>query len=214
MMEVLQVLSAGIGTTLAITVGAFALGAVLAVPLLMLRRSAFRPGQWLAIALVETIRSVPPIVWLFVIYYIVGVEIVQLDTFQAAILGFAIISAAYISEIYRAAIEAVPQGQWEAAEALGLKSLPIYARVILPQAVLLTIPPASTFLIGLLKDSAVASVIGAADITFLALQTARSTGEGLTVFLAAAALYLLLSVPIAAVARGSAGLIERKLALA
>lgn len=213
-MEVLQVLSAGIGTTLAITVGAFALGAVLAVPLLMLRRSAFRPAQWLAIALVETIRSVPPIVWLFVIYYIVGVEIVQLDTFQAAILGFAIISAAYISEIYRAAIEAVPQGQWEAAEALGLKSLPIYARVVLPQAVLLTIPPASTFLIGLLKDSAVASVIGAADITFLALQTARTTGEGLTVFLAAAALYLLLSVPIAAVARGSAGLIERKLALA
>lgn len=168
----------------------------------------------LAIGIVEGVRSVPPIVWLFVIYYIVGTDIIRLNTFQAAIIGFALISAAYISEIYRSAIEAVPIGQWEAANALGLRSGPIYTRVILPQATLLTIPPSATYLIGLLKDSAVASVIGAADITFLSFQTARTTGQGLTVFLAAAAIYLVLSVPIAALARGSAQVIERKLAMA
>jgi len=213
-MEVLQVVSAGIGTTLLITIGGFALGAIFAVPLLMLRRSAYRPVQWIAVAIVEVIRSVPPIVWLFVIYYIIGVDVIRLDTFQAAILGFGIISAAYISEIYRAAIEAVPRGQWEAADALGLERYSLYRRVILPQSLLLTIPPAATFFIGLLKDSAVASVIGAADVTFLSLQTARNSGEGLTVFIVAAAIYLVLSVPIAAIARGSAAFIERKLAIA
>lgn len=214
MMEILSILAGGIGTTIWITALSFALGAVLAVPLVLLRRSSSRMLRWGAVAIVEFIRSIPPIVWLFIIYYVIGAEILRLETVDAAVLGFGIISAAYLSEVYRAALAAVPTGQWEAAKALGLAPIKSYLKVIMPQALILVVPPAATYMIGLLKDTAVASVIGSTDITFLAFQTSRLTGQGLTVFLIAAALYLLLSVPIAVLARVSGQWVERKLAVA
>ena len=86
-------------------------------------------------------------------------------------------------------------------------------RVVLPQAVLLVIAPAATYAIALLKDSAVASIIGATDVTFLAFQETRQSQQGLLIFVVAAVIYLLLSIPIAAVARLSGGWIERRLRL-
>ncbi|MCC4908899.1 amino acid ABC transporter permease [Microbacterium sp. cx-59] len=211
MIEILGGLSRGIGTTVAITLLSFALGSILAIPLVALRRSPKRVLRWTGAAAIEVIRSIPPIVWLMFIFLGVGSDLVRLDTFQAAVAGFSIISAAYIAEIYRSAIDAVPAGQWEAAKALSLRTLPTYVRVILPQAVLLMIPASATYLIGLFKDSAIASVIGAQDITFFAFQSARITGEGLTVFLLAAAMYLVLSIPVAIIARASGAWVERKL---
>ncbi len=211
MIDALKALAEGIGTTLAITFASFAVGAVLGLPLALGRRSSQVWLRWLTTAIVEFLRSIPPLVWLFIAYYSVGVDLIPLSTFQAAVAGLGLVAAAYLCEIYRAAIDAVPNGQWEAASALALPSLATYRGVIAPQAALLVIPPAATFLIGLLKDSAVASVIGATDITFLAFQEARVTLEGLTVFATAAALYLVLSVPIAVVARYGDRLVSRSL---
>lgn len=214
MIDALNVIALGVGTTVAITVLSFLCGAVLALPLVALRRARIGALRAVGTGIVELVRSVPTLVWLFVIYYAVGSDLVSLDTFQAALIGFSIISAVYLAEVFRAALDAVSPGQWEASSALGMSPLPVMTKVILPQAVLLTIPPAATYAIGLLKDTAAASIIGATDITFYANQTSRLSGDPIVPFLVAAVVYLLLSVPIAAAARGSSMWIEKKLTTA
>ena len=211
--HILSVLSGGIQQTLEITISAFLLGAVLGLPLAMMRRS----GVWLlqlpAVAVVEILRAVPPIVWLFIVYYAIGSGSIKLSTYQAATVGLGLMASAHLSEIYRAGLNSVPTGQWEAVRALGLPKVPSYARVILPQAFIVVIPPMATFAIGLLKDSATASVIGATDIAFRAVQQTQQDLNGLGNFAVAGLLYILLSIPVAAVSRGVDKALSRKLAL-
>lgn len=213
MSHLLSVLAAGISQTVEITVSAFLVGAVLGLPLAIMRRS----GVWLlqipAVAVVEVARAVPPIVWLFIVYYAVGSGSIKLSTFQAATIGLGLIAAAHLSEIYRAGLNSVPVGQWEAVRALGLPTRPSYTRVILPQALLVVIPPMATFAIGLLKDSATASVIGATDIAFRAVQQTQQDLNGLGNFAVAGVLYILLSIPVAIVSRGADKVLFRRLAV-
>lgn len=197
----LSTLADGVGQTLAITFGALAVGLVLAFPLAVMRRSRRAALRLPATGFVELLRSVPPLVWLFFIYYSLAQEGFRTTTYQAAVLGLGLIATAYLSEIYRAGLDAVGRGQWDAAEALGLPPGARYRRVILPQALVVAVPPAASYAIGLLKDSAIASVIGARDITFFAFQRTQTTLEGLVIFTAAGLLYLALSLPIGAVAR-------------
>ncbi|KUO18066.1 amino acid ABC transporter permease [Streptomyces dysideae] len=201
MLHYLSVLANGIGQTVAITVTSFVVGAVLGLPLALMRYAGPLPVRVIGGAVVETVRAIPPIVWLFIVFYGIGSGSVQLSTFAAAVIGLGIIAAAYLSEIYRAGLKAVAQGQWEAAQALGLPRLAIYRKVIFPQMLGVVIPPSATYAIGLLKDSAIASIIGATDITFYATQETQATLQGLSIFGLAALLYIALSIPIAATSR-------------
>lgn len=210
----LSVLAGGIGQTVEITTSAFLIGAILGLPLAICRRSALWVLRAPTVAVVEVIRAVPPIVWLFIVYFVLGSGAVTLSTFEAAAIGLGLIAAAYLSEIYRAGLNSVPAGQWEAVHALGLPGVAAYRYVILPQAFLVVIPPMATFAIGLLKDSATASVIGATDITFRAAQLTQQTLHGLDNFAVAGLLYLLLSIPVAVVARTTDRVVTRRLAVA
>jgi polar amino acid transport system permease protein len=212
MVHILSILAEGIGQTVAITAAAFALGAVIGFPLALMRRSPYRIVRAPAAAVIEILRSIPPIVWLFIVYYGIGTDVVRLSTFQGAVVGLGLIASAYLAEIYRAGIDAVARGQWEASKALGLPRRAMYQRVILPQALVVVTPPAATFAIGLLKDSAIASVIGATDITFRAVQETQANLHGLTVFAVAGLLYIALSLPIAALARYTDRILARKAA--
>jgi polar amino acid transport system permease protein len=207
----LGALSAGIGTTVVLTLGAFVIGGVLGFPLALLRRSRRRLLRVPAIAVVEVLRAVPPLVWLFVAFYVVGEHVPDLSPLEAAVGGLGLIAAAYMAEVYRAGLDALPAGQWEAAAATSLGSVVTYRKIVLPQAAVIVIPPAATYAIALLKDSAVASVVGAVDITFLAHQEARVSLDGLNVFVMAAVLYLLLSIPAALVARTADRFVSRRL---
>lgn len=211
MIDILKILASGIWTTISITLCSFAVGCIGGIPLVALRRSRIGWIRWCGIGLIEFLRSIPPIVWLFIAFYVIGTDLITLSPFEAAVMGLGLIASAYMAEIYRAAIDSVDKGQWEAASALGLGTTTTYVRVLSPQALVLLIPPAATYLIGLLKDSAVASVVTANDVTFFAYQEARQTGDGLTVFLVSAAIYLVLSVPIAVLARAGGAWVERKL---
>lgn len=211
MIELFKTLLAGVPQTVAITASALAVGAVLGLPLAMLRRSRFGPLRWCSVSIVEIVRTVPPIVWLFIIYYGVGSGSLQLSTYQAATMGLGIVAAAHLSEIYRAGLGAVPDGQWDAVRALGLPPAPTYARVIFPQALVVVVPPMASFAIALLKDSAVASVIGATDIAYRAVQQTQMDLNGLANFGVAGLLYIALSIPIAVVARGADQILMRKL---
>lgn len=213
MFEILKVLAAGIGQTVQITVSAFVVGAILGLPLAVMRRSGIRLLQLPAVAIVEVFRAIPPIVWLFIVYYAIGSGSVTLSTYQASTIGLGLIAAAHLSEIYRAGLNSVPVGQWEAVHALCLPTKPAYARVILPQALVVVIPPMATFAIGLLKDSATASVIGATDIAFRAVQQTQQDLNGLGNFAVAGVLYILLSIPVAVASRGANGVLSRRLAV-
>ncbi|MFF0227155.1 amino acid ABC transporter permease [Streptomyces sp. NPDC004629] len=191
----------GIQYTLQITFAAFLIGLLLAIPISALRRSRLLPLRALGVGYVELLRAIPPLPWLFLVFFGLPEFGITMDPVEAGIVVFGLISAAYLSEIYQSGFRAVPTGQTEAGEALGLSRTVIYLRVLIPQAVRTMIPLAIAYLIGLLKDSAVASVIGVQDISALAVVENQRTGQGLEVFISAAVLYLALSVPVAVAGR-------------
>lgn len=191
----------GVRYTAILTFGGFLVGAVVAVPVAALRRSRLRLLRVLAIAYIETVRGVPPIAWLFLLYFGLAQIEIRLAALTAGVIGLGLISTAYLAEIYRAGLRAVPHGQFEAARAVGLGTLASYRRVIGPQAVVTVVPPAAAFLIGLLKDSAVASLIGVPEVTGLALRLTQQEFDGLAIFAAAGLVYIALSVPLASFAR-------------
>lgn len=210
-LEYLGPISQGILNTLLITFAAFAVGAVLGLPVALARAARGRPIRVLGVTFVEVLRGIPPIAWLFIAYYGLAQFDVRIDSMVAAIAGLGVISAAYLAEIYRAGLRAVPQGQWEAGRAVGLTEAGMYRSVIAPQAIATVFPPAATYAIGLLKDSAIASVIGAREVTALALGEQQQSYEGLSVFLAAALVYLALSLPLGGMSRWVDALLTRRL---
>lgn len=213
MWNILAVLAHGIVQTVQITLSALLVSAVLGLPLAILRRSAPRPVRLLTAAAIELFRAIPPVVWLFIMFDAVSSGSVKLSTYQAAVAGLGLVYAAHLAEVYRAGLDSVPSGQWDAVRALALPRRSAYTQVVLPQAFAVVIPPMATFAIALLKDSATASIIGASDITFQAVQLTQDDLNGLGNFAVAGLLYILLSIPLAVVARGTDKALSRRLAV-
>jgi His/Glu/Gln/Arg/opine family amino acid ABC transporter permease subunit len=197
----MQKIAGGIGTTFVLTVSSFVIGGILAMPLALARSSTLRIARAVAGAYIAIARGIPPIAWLFVLFFGLAQVGVKLSSLGAAIAGLSVIAAAYLAEIYRSGLLAVPTGQAEASRALGLTQAVTLGRVIMPQAVVTILPIAVAFFIGLLKDSAIASVIGVQDITAFALNLSKRSADSFTVFLAAGAVYLIISVPVAVLGR-------------
>lgn len=196
--ETLRILVSGLPTTFAVTAVALVIGLVAAVPLTVLRRASWTPARWAAGALIEVVRTVPPLVWIFVVYYSVGSsKSLTMTPNLAAMVGLGIIAAAYIAEIYRGAVQSIPRGQYEASTALGIPRHIAYARVIVPQSLILIVAPATSYAVSLLKDSSLASVIGARDTTFMAFEHVQLTFKGLQTFTLVGVIYLVLSLLIA-----------------
>jgi polar amino acid transport system permease protein len=203
MSNYLSALAQGISTTLELTAMGFGIGCLLGVPLAAARLSRWRWLRIPATVYVEFVRGIPALVWLFIIYFgLAQGGYLKVDVIQAGALGLGGIAAAYLSEIFRAAVGAVPRGQWEAANALGLSPPATVLRIVGPQAARVAIPPVGTYLIGLLKDSALVSTIGAQDITFRAFATAQNHAlDGAKIFIVAGLIYIVLSIPIATFTR-------------
>ena len=161
-------IAAGAGMTVTITGASLLFGALLGLPLVAARRSAWAPLRMLATAYIDIVRAIPPITWLFLIYFGLPQYALRLDSVSASIIGFSVIASAYMAEIYRSGLLGLPRGQWEAATALGLKFLPKTQYVITPQAFKVTLPAIAAYAIALLKDSALASTIGVHEITYQA----------------------------------------------
>jgi polar amino acid transport system permease protein len=200
MNDVLPIIAEGIAATVSITLLSFLVGAVLGVPLVTAARAPILVIRLPARLLIDLIRAVPPIVWLFLVFFGLA-GYVPLSPYPAAVIGLGVVTAAYMAEIYRAGLLAVKRGQREAAQALGLGRVDAMRSVIGPQAIFIVLPGAATWLVALLKETAVVSIIGVADITFIATAQARRTSDSLEVFVVAGALYLLLSLPVALLSR-------------
>lgn len=201
MMDYFSALLPGIGYTVFVTAAAFAIGVVGGVPLVLLRRSALAPLSVAGRIVIDLVRSIPPITWLFLIFFGLPSVGISLAPVPAAVIGLGLIASAHLAEIYRSGLLAVPTGQWEAGSALGLGRTTLMTSVIGPQAMRVVVPPAATVAISLLKDSAIASTIGVLDVTYRANAETMSHGHGLEFFGAAALIYIALSIPLAVVSR-------------
>ena len=149
---------------------------------------------------VEATRGTPVLLQLFVLYYGLS-ALVRLDAFVAALLGLGLNYAAYESEVYRSALEAVPPGQLEAARTLGLSEVQVLRLVRAPQAFRLALAPMTNDFVALLKDSSLVSVITVVELTKQTQIFATNVGSWLVPGLLCAGLYLALSLPLARLAR-------------
>jgi len=159
-----------------------------------------RPIRGLLLAYVELMRGTPVLLQLFVLYYGLAATI-RLPAFAAALLGLGLNYAAYESEIYRAALEAVSTGQLEAARTLGLSERQVLTLVRAPQAFRLALAPMTNDFVALLKDSSLVSVLTVLELTKQTQIFATNLGSWVLPGVLCAALYLAMSLPLAALAR-------------
>jgi len=196
----------GFWTTLRLCLAACLLALGLGLVLALLLRAPFRALRALVRAYVETMRGLPILVILFLLYY-GGPSIgLLLDAEPVGILGLGFYGAAYFAEIFRAGFASIPAGQIEAARMLGLRRLQIVRRIELPQMAALVTPPATSQIIILVKESAVLSIIAVDELTKSATRMANETFAVVEPFLAIALLYWLL---IEAISRGGQWLERR-----
>jgi polar amino acid transport system substrate-binding protein len=186
--------------TIVLSCLAMALAVALGVSIASGRVYGGRTAQALLTGYVELMRGTPILLQLFVLYYGIATAI-RLPAFAAALLGLALNYAAYESEIYRSALEAVPAGQLDAARILGLSERQVLTLVRGPQAFRLALAPMTNDFVALLKDSSLVSVLTVLELTKQTQIFATNIGSWVVPGLLCAALYLAMSLPLAALAR-------------
>jgi polar amino acid transport system substrate-binding protein len=184
--------------TLYLSCVSMALAVMLGMAIAIGRVYGDRMTRGVLLTYVEVMRGTPILLQLFIIYY--GLPI-KLDAYIAALLGLGLNYAAYESEIYRGALEAVPRGQLEAARTLGLSETQVLRLVRGPQAFRIALPPMTNDFVALLKDSSLVSVITVVELTKQTQIFAANIGSWAIPGAICAALYLLMSLPLARVAR-------------
>ena len=188
------------GITLLLSCGAMALAVALGALIAIGRVYGGRVTRALLTTYVEVMRGTPLLLQLFVIYYgLAGV--IRLPAFIAALIGLALNYAAYESEIQRSALEAVPRGQLEAARVLGFSEPQILRLIRAPQAFRLALAPMTNDFVAMLKDSSLVSVLTVMELTKQTQIFATNIGSWVVPGLLCAALYLMMSLPLASVAR-------------
>jgi polar amino acid transport system substrate-binding protein len=187
--------------TIVLSCLSMALAVVLGVAIASGRVYGGRLTRTLLTGYVEIMRGTPILLQLFVLYYGIAAAI-RLPAFAAALLGLALNYAAYESEIYRGALEAVPTGQLEAARILGLSERQVLRLVRGPQAFRLALAAMTNDFVALLKDSSLVSVLTVLELTKQTQIFATNIGSWVVPGLLCALLYLAMSLPLAALARG------------
>ncbi|MDX2483980.1 MAG: amino acid ABC transporter permease [Pseudodonghicola sp.] len=186
------VLVSGLGIVLGLVIGALICAGAL---------SPWKPMRIFAALWVSFLRGVPLLVQLLLVYFLLPVIGINVPALVAAVGTVAICASAYISEIWRGAINALPRGQTEAAKAIGMAPLPQWTRIILPQAITMSLPALINELILLVKASSLVSVVGILEITRASQAQAATTFRPLEVYLAAAFIYLAINLCLAGVGR-------------
>nr|WP_202923948.1 amino acid ABC transporter permease [Rhodovulum sulfidophilum] len=179
------------------------LGAILCAAALSKRKSLRRAAG----LYVSFFRGVPLLIQLLVAYYLLPVIGINVAPLAAAVLTVGLCAAAYLAEVLRGSINAIPKGQAEAALAIGMSPGNLWVRVLLPQALKIGLPAIVNELILLVKASSLVTVVGIVEITRMSQSIASSTYRYLEIYLAAAFLYLAINLVIAAAGR----LLERRL---
>jgi len=193
--EYTPILLDGAVVTVMITVGALIISTPLGFVWALLKRSRYRPVSLGASSVINVVRGLPMIVLLFYIYFVFPDVGIRLSSLQASIIGLGFGYSTYVAEVFRSGIEAVDPGQMEAAQSIGMGRIKAMIRVVLPQAFRVALPPYSSTLVMMLKDSAIASTIAVAEMTRQGQLIAASTFQNTTVYTMVAVFYLAMSLP-------------------
>lgn len=162
--------------------------------LLAVMRMSKAPLSWFATLYINIFRGVPVIVTALWVYFGLSEAIgINFSVFVAGVISLTLLYSAFISEIYRSALEAVPPGQGEAGLALGMSKVRIFVSVVLPQATKIAVPNIGSMLIGMIKDTSVLFIIGAAEVVATVQNLAATSYDYFTLYTAAAILYILVA---------------------
>jgi polar amino acid transport system permease protein len=179
----------GVSLVLALAIG---LGTAL------LRLSESFMGRILTRVYLEVIRNTPLVVQVYLVYFVIG-PIFGLGRFASAVMALSLFEGSYISEIFRAGIVSLHKGQWEAAYSLGLSPFDTYRDIILPQAIRRILPPLTSEVISLIKNTSLVSLVSLSDLALQARVIAADTFLTFEVWFATAAIYLAITIPLSVI---------------
>lgn len=194
--------------TLGLSAIAFIGGGLLGFGVAMARISSIRTIRLAAVAYIQLVQGTPLLILLFLIYF--GIAIVgfqEVPAIIAAGAGLTIYSSGFLAEIWRGCIESVPKTQWEAAECLALTRWQRMTRVILPQAMRIATAPTVGFLVQIVKNTSLASVVGFVELSQAGKLINNSIFEPFTIFIVVAMFYFAICFPLSTWSRS----LERKL---
>jgi His/Glu/Gln/Arg/opine family amino acid ABC transporter permease subunit len=185
-----EALLGGLWTALQVAAVALVLSVALGL-LLALMRMSRPPLSWLSAIYVNVFRGVPALVSVIWVYFgwslVVGI---QFSVFQAGVIALVLLYSAFIAEIYRAALEAIPRGQREAGLALGMRMPRVFVGVVLPQATKIAIPNIGSMFIGMVKDTSTFTVIGLLEVVRVTQNLESTNFQPFVLYTAAAGLYV------------------------
>jgi len=183
----------GLLNTILITFFSLLLGLVLGFAFACLAYVPLAPLRWFIAAYIEVLRDVPLVVALFWIHFALPVVTgISTSAFESGFIAMALQSSAYLADVARAGIQAIPKGQWDAADALGLSRLWKWFDIVLPQALKIIIPPLANIALGYFKASAVLALLSVGELTTVAARISNYTFKPIETFTVVGIVYLAL----------------------
>jgi His/Glu/Gln/Arg/opine family amino acid ABC transporter permease subunit len=181
------------GLLVAVKVSLFALViSVVGGLLLAMLRMSRPPVSWIALAYINIFRGVPALVSVIWVYFCVSLLLgVDFSVFQAGVIALSLLYSAFMAEIFRSALSAIPNGHREAGQALGMRPIRVFFSVILPQAVKIALPNIGSMFIGMMKDTSTFTVIGLLEVVRVTQNLVSQTFQPFVLYTAAAAMYVI-----------------------
>ena len=190
-------LMSGLQMTLVISALTLVLAMVAGLLIALLDMSRFPPARWIGVTFGEIIRNTPILVQLLWVYYVLPIVFgVRIESLVALVIGLSLYQGAFIAEVYRSGIQSVPRGHSEAAQVLGLTPIQNFTRIVLPQAIRMTLPPLASNFVQLIKFSSLGAVISVSEITRRGMELSASTFRPLEIFTFIAVVYFFICWPL------------------
>jgi polar amino acid transport system permease protein len=193
----LDFLMSGFQMTLIISATALFFAMIGGLLLALVDMSRYLAVRAIGLALGEVIRNTPILVQLLWVYYVLPIVFnIRISSLAAILIGLSVYMAAFMSEVYRSGIQAVPKGHREAAQVLGLTPFQSFRRIVLPQAIRFTLPPLASNFVQLIKFSSLGAVISVTEITRRGMELSSSTFRPLEIFSFIAVVYFFICWPL------------------
>jgi polar amino acid transport system permease protein len=190
-------LMSGLQMTLIISATALVFAMIGGLLLALVDMSRYLAVRAIGLAIGEVIRNTPILVQLLWVYYVLPIVFnIRISSFAAILIGLSLYMAAFMSEVYRSGIQAVPKGHREAAQVLGLTPFQSFRRIVLPQAIRFTLPPLASNFVQLIKFSSLGAVISVTETTRRGMELSSSTFRPLEIFSFIAVVYFLICWPL------------------
>lgn len=207
-----RLLSATLNTLAAAGIG-YVIAVFLGLALALAQRTPWAALTFVVREFVEFIRSTPLVLQIFFVFYVGPQFGIRLSPWTAGMIAIGLHYSAYLSEVYRAGIEAVPKGQWEACRAINMSTRDTYLRIVIPQALPPSVAGMGNYLVGIFKDTPMLSVIGVAELMHAANSIGAEHYRFLEPYTLVGVIFLAISLPAAGLVRLFEGWVRRKMGL-